>query len=143
MIGVTVRGPRGGNLDRHLTNYAISAINHFAKELKISKFKFHIDLRLHHKYTMNEAGWREGECGPISDRLYEMDVCLYGNWLSTLAHEMVHIKQYLRKEIDWNLSTWKGKKGFEDIDYWDAPWEIEARKLQTKLLLSFIAETEA
>lgn len=139
-MNVSITGPRGGEVDYYLKAYALNAIKHFAKQLKIDKFKFDLDLRLHHKYAMNDEG-KEGECGPIDDRYFEMDVCLYGNWLSTLAHEMVHIKQYLRKELDWNLSAWKGKKGFEDFDYWDAPWEIEARKLQTKLLLSF-AETE-
>lgn len=59
--------------------------------------------------------------------------------IKTLAHEMVHVKQYAKNELakhmrvarggfsigtKWNGEWWNpGKK--EDA-YWDAPWEIEA-----------------
>jgi hypothetical protein len=57
-----------------------------------------------------------------------------------LAHEMVHVKQHAKNELQSGVMTatrgglkmtsrWMGKiwkpKGKEDA-YWDAPWEIEA-----------------
>lgn len=60
--------------------------------------------------------------------------------IKTLAHEMVHVKQYAKNELSksirvskgsgFKLATiWKGEpwlpKRKED-HYWDAPWEIEA-----------------
>jgi hypothetical protein len=44
----------------------------------------------------------------------------------TLAHEMVHLKQYAMGELDENLAVWKGKRVPASTDYWDQPWEIEA-----------------
>jgi hypothetical protein len=53
------------------------------------------------------------------------------NILLTLAHEMVHIKQYVMGELhetgNSDISKWKGKKVDDTvINYWDLPWEIEA-----------------
>jgi hypothetical protein len=51
--------------------------------------------------------------------------------LKTLAHEMVHVKQYARLEIRDLVSRpatrWQNKY-FEEgaVSYWDEPWEIEA-----------------
>lgn len=60
--------------------------------------------------------------------------------IQTLAHEMVHVKQHAKNELQsgvmvpargglkmtsrWQDQIWK-PKGKED-HYWDAPWEIEA-----------------
>lgn len=52
--------------------------------------------------------------------------------LSTIAHEMVHAKQYFRKELDGYATTWKGRKA-EGYKYENMPWEREARKLEFKL----------
>lgn len=49
--------------------------------------------------------------------------------ISTLAHEFVHIKQYVRGELKSYAKKhkFKGKTYLvEDIDYFDRPWEIEA-----------------
>lgn len=46
--------------------------------------------------------------------------------MMTIAHEMVHLKQYAMGELDENLAVWKGKRVPANTDYWDQPWEIEA-----------------
>ena len=53
--------------------------------------------------------------------------------VSTLAHEMVHVKQYVRNELvdlsstDFNSSVFKNKRyNLNRVDYYDQPWEIEA-----------------
>jgi hypothetical protein len=54
--------------------------------------------------------------------------------LKTLAHEMVHIKQYVRNELNESMNTWKGRKIDSDaIDYNDQPWEVEANQLGDEL----------
>lgn len=137
MIKVSVMGPRGGSLDHALMGYTMMAVQNFAYQLGISRFKTRLTIRMHHQFAMASDG-TEGLCSPQDDpRHFIVDVCLYGNWLATLAHEMVHVKQYLRKEINYSLSKWKGKDGFEDVNYWEQPWEIEARKLQMKLVTEF------
>jgi hypothetical protein len=59
--------------------------------------------------------------------------------LGTLAHEMVHIKQYVYGELDDNLSVWRGVKvNSDDLDYWWHPWEIEAFGTEAGLLRKFV-----
>ena len=53
--------------------------------------------------------------------------------ISTLAHEMVHIKQFVKNELidlpstNYNVSVFKNKKyNLNRVSYYDQPWEIEA-----------------
>ena len=47
--------------------------------------------------------------------------------LETIAHEMVHVKQYARRELHPVHDTWCGKTyNPKKISYWDLPWEIKA-----------------
>jgi len=57
--------------------------------------------------------------------------------LATIAHEMVHIKQFIYKETDDNLLSWKGKTISSDVDYWEQPWEIDAHGREIGLLTKF------
>ncbi len=61
--------------------------------------------------------------------------------IKTLAHEMVHVKQYAKNELGKELTMARGGKGIriatrwqgqfwnakkKEDPYWDCPWEIEA-----------------
>ena len=47
--------------------------------------------------------------------------------LQTLAHEMVHLKQFAKGELNDGHTKWRGKTiDAEAIEYHDLPWEIEA-----------------
>lgn len=46
--------------------------------------------------------------------------------MMTLAHEVVHLKQYALGELDESLNVWKGKRYGNSVSYWRTPWEIEA-----------------
>jgi hypothetical protein len=54
--------------------------------------------------------------------------------VSTICHEMVHVRQYYRKEMD-NSHRWKSRKVKEDTSYHDQPWEKEAFRLEERLAL--------
>jgi hypothetical protein len=49
--------------------------------------------------------------------------------LRSLAHEMVHMKQFALGELKFDqesgLAIWQGQF-HEEVEYWDSPWEIEA-----------------
>ena len=63
------------------------------------------------------------------------------NILRTLAHEMVHIKQYIMLETNESLSKWKGTPIDPDtIDYFLHPWEMEAHSLEPGLLTKFVVK---
>ena len=59
--------------------------------------------------------------------------------LTWLAHEMVHLKQFVRGEL-FDYATgrvqWK-KRMYGNVHYEDQPWEREAYRLETKLYEEF------
>ena len=60
--------------------------------------------------------------------------------MRTLAHEMVHAKQYIFGELDGYSDSWKGS----DVNYYsyeDSPWEKEAYKLEEILYEKFWKKT--
>ena len=65
------------------------------------------------------------------------------NILITLAHEMVHVKQWAKDEMYEYMNVagmvrFKGEKVHMEItDYWDYPWEIEAYGKQLGLFVRF------
>lgn len=135
-MNISITGPQGGKLDIGLQAYATMAVRSFAKQLGISRLKTNIVVRMHSKVHVGELG-TEGLCEPVDRRNFIIDVALFGNWLSILAHEMVHVKQFATDEMDTGLTRWKSNKYCENIDYWDQPWEKEARKLQHKMVAEF------
>jgi hypothetical protein len=65
------------------------------------------------------------------------------DFVTSLCHELVHLKQYAKFEIeDVSLNKIKWKKTiFKDtIKYDDMPWEKEAYKLETKLAIECFKE---
>ena len=52
-------------------------------------------VRLHNKIHVGEFG-TEGLCESLDDRNFVIDVALFGNGLSRLAHEMLNVRQFAR-----------------------------------------------
>ena len=93
-----------------------------------------IEVRL---TSINDAN---GYCTKISDtknaREFEIEVDRRLNLrqlLETVAHEMVHVKQYARGEL--TERSWQGKLVKPNQEYWDHPWEIEAHGRETGLFV--------
>ena len=81
-----------------------------------------------------------GYCLSEDTRTFDLEIDKKQNLrklLLTVAHEMVHVKQYVRKEMDdWNgvaVARWKGGTVLPNTSYYDLPWEKEAYRLQAKL----------
>lgn len=55
----------------------------------------------------------------------------------TVCHEMVHVKQYVRKEMDECGRRWKKAEISNDTPYMELPWEKEAYRLQAKLAKAY------
>ena len=64
--------------------------------------------------------------------------------LLSLAHEMVHVKQFTRKELrhtdSINRQLWRGKRYNTKNRYYDLPWEIEAYGRELGLFTTWIEE---
>jgi len=60
--------------------------------------------------------------------------------LISLAHELVHVKQYARNELNEEMSYWRGNYVNSDtIPYDQQPWEIEAESRGKELYAQFLA----
>lgn len=95
-----------------------------------------------------------GYCMPVDDdavydrpRSFEIEInssARLRRLLETVAHELVHVKQFARGElyegIRANKFRWQGE-WIEDLDYWDQPWEIEAHGREVGLFIRW-AERE-
>ena len=65
--------------------------------------------------------------------------------LISLAHEMVHVKQYARGELkDYlrdDVVRWKRKIfRLSEVEYWTSPWEVEAYEKDKILYEAFKKE---
>jgi len=116
-------------------------VQNLSKELKIDRMWSKVII-INFKTTLNEEA--QGLCwGDPSEGYVEIDIARtsegmkieYDDIMQTIAHEMVHAKQYLRGELDGYSGSWKGKKP-RNYSYENSPWEKEAHKLEKKLYKS-------
>lgn len=77
-------------------------------------------------------------------------VCVFGDCPDdklplVIAHEFVHVHQVFRGDMTFNHETgtfwWKGEEydttRLESMEYYDRPWEAEARALEVELAKTF------
>lgn len=61
--------------------------------------------------------------------------------LTTIAHEMVHVKQFAQGKLKYlttaNKHKFDGKYFSDSLDYWDRPWEIEAHGREIGLFIQW------
>ena len=61
--------------------------------------------------------------------------------LNAVAHEMVHVKQYVYGELNEQMSSWLGQKiDCDEVDYFEQPWEVEAYNLEAFLTVMYLSE---
>jgi hypothetical protein len=88
-----------------------------------------------------------GYCLELEDkRTFEIEVdrrLPLRRLLETVAHEMVHAKQYARRELHPVNNAWLGKTyNPKKVSYWDLPWEIEAHGRETGLFIRWVEEND-
>ena len=106
-----------------------------------------LEIKLTRKLKQKEETY--GYCHIISDNLnkprefmIELDASMkysFDQILTWLAHEFVHLKQFVRGELcDYETGRvqWK-TRSFGRVHYDDQPWEKEAYRLETKLFEEF------
>ena len=110
-----------------------------------------IDIKLDRTLAKNHD--MEGSCifetNDIRPREFTIEIdstMNIRNILITLAHEIVHLKQWAKDEMYEYVNSpkmvrFKGEKMHtDDMDYWDYPWEIEAYGRQLGLFIRFCKE---
>lgn len=127
----------GGNKTQR--KIAETTVHQMITEL-LPKFRT-LDIEVHLKKLSDEA---VGYCTMTdNNRTFEIEVDRKLNiseLVTTICHEMVHVKQYARNEMTDELiesghAVWKGRKIHPKTGYYDLPWEKEAYKMQDGLAM--------
>ena len=115
----------------------------------IKKLNLHRIRTLELNFSLRKLKTLYGQLEQLDDKRREFSVVLDKNvdtkdLIRTVIHEMVHIKQYIRKEMDSEIvgsrMRWKSKTYPYDIKYDDMPWEKEANRLETKYGNEYLKE---
>lgn len=120
---------------------AESMINYCIKKLMPRMRTLYIDVNLNKKCDAL------GYCLALDNREFELEIQSdqsLRRFLETVAHEMVHVKQYARGELyestAQNKHKWQGEWLDKDPEYYDRPWEIEAHGREVGLFVRWAKE---
>ena len=126
-----VKGKNTGLIDTYLANISKSlGINRMSSKFIEINFVTDQKGQLGNAWGCNKEGYAEiniaRKCEGTKVKFTEM--------MQTLAHEMVHVKQYFRKELEDSgcKFKWKGRNA-DGYQYGNQPWELEAFKREEQL----------
>ena len=122
---------------------------YYAEKLMGKRLINNLEININLKRSLYEKDKTEGtaiwedESGRPKEFTIELDCnTKVRNILITLAHEMVHVKQWAKNEMyeyykGDEVRFMKTKYDMNDLNYWDFPWEIEAYGKQLGLFIRF------
>jgi len=143
---VSVRGGTKAQ-KRDLTNAAHS----YARQLMTDRLTSKLDIEIVLMSNLLELEGVQGDCTweDTSYRPREFTIRIdKKNFplipLKTLAHEMVHVKQFARSELKdvGHDHKWMGKRFSGKTEYVKMPWEIEATGREASLMIRYLVETK-
>lgn len=122
----------------------------FAAKKLFPRFKVSITFRF--IKNLHEIEKIEGDVDYEDDELKPRDFIVRLNkgmleehLITLVFHELVHIKQYLRKELvykfdtkNWGYKTYFKGRDVTNLKYYDQPFEKEAYRLQEKLYDEYV-----
>ena len=123
---------------QHQRDIAVTTVHQMIAEL-LPRFGT-LDIEIVFR-TFDKKEGAVGFCGMIdNNRHFEIEIDKkmgINELVTTICHEMVHVKQYARNEMNDGIvkgrAKWKTKFIAEDTNYWDLPWEKEAYRMEKKL----------
>ena len=119
----------------------------FAKDSLFPRMKeLEIDIELIPGLLLKEGVF--GDCEHIDDRSFTIRIdpnIRMKEFVATLCHEMVHVRQYARKELyeyarNPKKTRWRKTQYYTEMKYENRPWEKEAHRLEGKLSKNYIKE---
>ena len=127
---------RGGK--QHQRDIATTTVHQMIAEL-LPRFRT-LDIEVVFRTFKKDEG-AVGFCGMTdNNRTFEIEIDKkmgINELVTTICHEMVHVKQYARNEMNDGIvkgrARWKSKYIKMDTNYWDLPWEKEAYRMEKKL----------
>lgn len=120
----------------------VNAAEYFAKKLGIAKFECTVNIVFKYDFTKTFSAYAQVEQINAKRINLEIDAKLHDDIaLEIMAHEMVHVKQYLKGELGQDkkgFQLWKGKHVVAGLKYHNQPWEREAMRKQTVLKYQYV-----
>jgi len=143
LMKVSVKGAKSTLFRRHLK----WAAEFYASKIMSKRMIESLDITIILKEQVDDGN--DGSCS-FEDhddgiRYFELEIDRNNSErqiLLNLAHEMVHVKQFALGELKDGIkpatTVWQGiTVDDEQVDYWDAPWEIEAHGREKGLFTRF------
>lgn len=118
-----------------------SALEFFATYLELDSYDAKIVLDFKYGFTelFNISASVDYDGAGVCIVLIDADISKHIA-IQTIAHEMVHVKQYFDGRLSWDkkgLQLWEGKHVSAELKYTEKPWEIEAMKKEVFLMYKF------
>jgi len=136
------------NIKGKINSKIKSAMQYFADCLISKQLQRHITIQI--TFVRDTENYGEVEITDYNSKGLPRDFTLFidkniseEEQIRTIAHELVHVKQYLYKELNEQMTMWRGKKVSEEQfeNYFERPWEKEAYELGDELYVNFTKST--
>lgn len=138
-----------GSPDHTTRRMVCRAVRWYCKKLKFHSTLYQ-NLRLH--IVFGEPGckadveWLDRATKARSFKMTIRPTMSEDNVLASVAHEIVHIKQYasgiltdVGDKVRWDGEILDFQDDIESDLYWFSPWELEARAMERGLMMMFKA----
>ena len=126
-----------------LTQSRLQAIGFFADKLLTKQLNRHIIVNVVFRKNLDHLGLTYVDDYNLSGKLREFTLEIYRKQteeeiLKTLAHELVHVRQYSIGDLNEEATLWQGRLMESNLAYDNQPWEIEANELADTLYEEYI-----
>jgi len=132
-----------GHSDERFNEYVQRASQFYAEQLFHKQLLRHIVVTIKFNKHLDAFGYtsveKRNSKGKAREFLIELHPYISGvEILKTLAHEFVHVKQYVEEELNEEQTEWNGQAIDSDaMDYYSLPWEVQAFGLEVGLFTNF------
>lgn len=132
-----------GHSDERFNEYVQRASQFYAEQLFHKQLLRHIVVTIKFNKHLDAFGYtsveKRNSKGKAREFLIELHPYISGvEILKTLAHEFVHVKQYVEEELNEEQTEWNGQAIDSDaVDYYSLPWEVQAFGLEVGLFTNF------
>lgn len=124
------------------------AVDFFMSQLLTPRVASNTSVTISVKKDIGADGYcsiHDDEDDVYSPKSFQIDVQSskdFKEFLSTIAHEMVHMRQFRTRELKYreNHTNFRGRAYKLSTPYTKQPWETEAYKLEKVLVNKFLKE---
>ena len=129
-------------LSNNLSKIHTEALHYFAARLISPQMRRHLAIKIVFRKNMDHLGLTHIDDYNDLGRPRTFTIEIDRNQteeeiLRTMAHEMVHVRQYCKGELNEEMTYWRGQYFNKEMNYDDQPWELEADILGDELFEEF------